>query len=79
MGVKTSMLMTGTNSNILRNALIEGGWAFTTFFVGSGFAGFTADKPAWIYGALASFLTGFVGYLTKAYGVAKKNSKETKK
>jgi len=52
---------------ILRNALIEGLSSFTAFFVGSSMAGLRLDSMAWTYGALGSFLTGFVAYLSKAY------------
>jgi len=60
-----------SNGAIFRNAVIEGSWAFTTFLVGSGVAGLRADVYAWIYGAAAAFLTGFVGYLVKSYKLGK--------
>lgn len=55
------------NGTIMRNALVEGAWGFTTFFVGSSAAGVRADAFAWCYGAIGAFLTGFIGYLAKQY------------
>jgi len=61
-----------SNNIILRNALIEGTWAFTTYMVGAGVAGLRGDVLAWFYGAIASFLTGAVGYLVKSYKLGEK-------
>jgi len=55
------------NGIILRTAIIEGAWGFTTFFIGSSAAGLQANPGAWCYGAFGSFLTGFMGYLVKQY------------
>jgi len=55
------------NGIILRNALVEGAWGFTTFFVGSNAANLRGDPLAWVYGGIGSFLAGFIGYLAKQY------------
>jgi len=70
------MLMSSKdNPNTMRNALIEGIWAFTTFYVGAGAAGLRTDVVGWVYGGIGAFLTGFVGYLVKSYGLGKKEKK----
>jgi len=52
---------------ILRNAVIEGAWAFTTYAIGTGVAGLRMDVVAWSYGAVTTFMAGFIGYLVKSY------------
>lgn len=59
---------------IIRNAIIEGAWGFTVFFVGSSAAQLKLDPMAWCYGIIGSFLTGFLGYLLKAFKLTPKTT-----
>lgn len=60
------------DKKILRNAIIEGGWAVTVFVSAGQVMQFKADPIAWIYGAGSAFLVGFFGYLVKAYKLGDK-------
>lgn len=61
---------------IWRNAIIEGAWTFTTFMIGATAAQLKADPLSWAYGAAGSFMTGFVGYLIKSYGLGRKKEEK---